>query len=220
MLSDAHAEPTRLSYSLIKSITRNFSQVIGHGGFGVVYLGFLSNGKVAVKKLSMLQGFSDDQFLAEINCLKKAKHNNIVRFLGYCADSHGELMEFEGKNVIAEVPQRLLCFEYVPNGNLQCYIKEKSHADKWQIRYQLIKGICLGLHYLHKQRINHLDLKPENILLDAEMEPKITDFGLSRFFDVGQSRQFTKNIHGTPGWMAPEIINNGEMSFKSDIYVA
>ncbi|KAF7005909.1 hypothetical protein CFC21_021003 [Triticum aestivum] len=181
ILTDANAEPTKLSYALIKSITTNFSQEIGLGGFGVVYLGVLRNEKVAVKKLFIEQDFSDELFVDEVNCLVRAKHNNIVRFLDYCADTQGELVKFDGRHVMAELRQRLLCFEYVPNGNLHDYIKD-------------------------------------NVLLDAYMEPKITDFGLSRLFDEGQSRVFTKNVPGTRGYIAPEVIDKGEISFKSDIF--
>uniref|UniRef100_A0ACD5TS25 Uncharacterized protein n=1 Tax=Avena sativa TaxID=4498 RepID=A0ACD5TS25_AVESA len=218
IMIDANAEPGRLSYLFLRSITRDFSQEIGRGGFGVVYLGDLGGGKVAVKKLNISLGFSDTDFVDEIKCLIQTKHNNVVRFLGYCADTHGELVPLNGSYVIAEVPQRLLCLEYVPNGNLQKYLKDKSYRDEWQIRYKMIRGICHGLNYLHGQRINHLDLKPENILLDACMEPKITDFGLSRCFDEGISRVYTKNIRGTLGCIAPETINYGEITFKSDIY--
>jgi serine/threonine protein kinase len=58
----------------------------------------------------------------------------------------------------------------------------------WKKRYQIIKGICAGLHYLHmKKCILHMDLKPANILLDNQMMPKITDFGLSRATENSQS---------------------------------
>ncbi|KAM3198554.1 hypothetical protein ACQJBY_073604 [Aegilops geniculata] len=50
------------------------------------------------------------------------------------------------------------------------------------------------------------------------MEPKIANFGISRCFDEGISRVYTKNVRGTMGCIAPETINNGEITFKSDIY--
>ncbi|KAG2576981.1 uncharacterized protein LOC120680081 [Panicum virgatum] len=82
----------------------------------------------------------------------------------------------------------------------------------------MINGICQGLQYLHKEHITHLDLKPENVLLDAHLEPKIADFGISRCFDEKQSRMFTKNLYGTLGYIAPEFIDKGEISYKSDIF--
>ena len=95
---------------------------------GHVKQGGLQNGMVAVKKLFHLKDLSDKQFLDEVICLKKVNHRNIVRFLGYCADTEGEIMEVEGKHRIVEVQKRLLCFEYVPNGNLHHYIKGKEFA--------------------------------------------------------------------------------------------
>uniref|UniRef100_A0AAT9V5F4 non-specific serine/threonine protein kinase n=1 Tax=Aegilops longissima TaxID=4486 RepID=A0AAT9V5F4_AEGLO len=218
VLIDANAEPIRLSYPFLSSITGDFSREIGRGGFGIVYQGDIGTSKVAVKKLFISESFSDTLFVDEIKCLLRAKHNNVVRFLGYCADTHGKLASFNGNHVMSELPHRLLCFEYVPNGDLRKYLKDESHKDEWKIRYQMIRGICRGLNYLHGQRVNHLDLKPANILLDACMEPKIADFGLSRCFDEGISRVHTKVVRGTVGCIAPETINNGEITFKSDIY--
>uniref|UniRef100_A0A0A8Y1I8 Protein kinase domain-containing protein n=1 Tax=Arundo donax TaxID=35708 RepID=A0A0A8Y1I8_ARUDO len=215
---DATAEPIKISYAAIKQITKNFAQVIGDGGFGVVYLGGLQNGMVAVKKLDTLKDFDDKLFLEEVKCLKKVKHKNIVRFLGYCVDSQGELMEIEGKLKIVEVQQRLLCFEYVPNGSLHHYLKEKTHGYEWNVCYQIVNGICQGLHHLHKNCIFHLDLKPANVLLGAHMEPKITDFGVSRCIDEEQSTMVTKNVFGTLGYIAPEFIDKQHISFKSDIF--
>lgn len=52
---------------------------------------------------------------------------------------------------------------------------------EWHTRFHIIKGICEGLHHLHKEKgIIHMDLKPANILLDNDLVPKITDFGISR----------------------------------------
>ena len=74
---------------------------------------------------------------------------------------------------------------------------EKTHGYEWNVRYKIIQGICQGLHYIHQERINHLDLKPANVLLGANMEPKISDFGLSRVFNENVATVVTKNIAGT-----------------------
>ena len=78
-----------------------------------------------------------------------------------------------------------------------------THADAasgldWRTRYMIIEGISYGVKYLHEQSdagIIHLDLKPENILLDANMVPKIADFGISRPF--GGNTIHTRSRDGT-----------------------
>jgi enhancer of mRNA-decapping protein 4 len=74
---------------------------------------------------------------------------------------------------------------------------EKTHGHEWSVCYEIIKGICHGLCYIHDKRIFHLDLKPANVLLGANMEPKISDFGLSRVFNENVATVVTKNIAGT-----------------------
>jgi serine/threonine protein kinase len=75
---------------------------------------------------------------------------------------------------------------------------DASSGLEWRERFGIIKGICHGIYYLHKNRILHLDLKPANILLDDHMEPKIADFGLSRCLGEEQTRATTKHLSGTP----------------------
>jgi serine/threonine protein kinase len=88
-----------------------------------IYLvqGILGTGMVAVKKLSNAY-IQETEFQREVECLMSVRHKNIVRFLGYCADTQGNMLMYENKYVMADVQQRLLCFEYVPKGNLHDYI--------------------------------------------------------------------------------------------------
>ncbi|KAL6595548.1 hypothetical protein ACP70R_047888 [Stipagrostis hirtigluma subsp. patula] len=219
MLLDASIEPTDLPLSLLKAITNNFSDdlQIGSGGFAVVYKGLLHNGTVAVKKLSQTLDMNEEKFNHEVDCLLRVKHKNIVRFLGYCADTQGKMWNYEGKLVMADERERLLCFEFLPEGGLDKYISDASGGLEWRTRYQIITGICEGLHYLHQQNIVHLDLKPANILLDYQMVPKIADFGISRCFNEKQTRAITLKPCGSPGYMAPEFYS-GLITIKSDIY--
>ncbi|KAF6986946.1 hypothetical protein CFC21_004634 [Triticum aestivum] len=218
MLCDETAEPQPLPLSLLKEITNDFSPElnIGSGGYAEVYKGILENRTVAVKRMSNTYKY-EKEYLREVECLMMVKHKNIVRFLGYCADTQGSMLKYEGKLVMADVRQRLLCFEFLPKGSLRGYITDTSCGLHWTYRYQIIIGICQGLHCLHQNNIVHLDLKPENILLDDNLVPKITDFGLSRCFRPMQSQTFTVHIRGTPGYVAPECCN-GEITHRLDIY--
>ncbi|TVT97019.1 hypothetical protein EJB05_57750, partial [Eragrostis curvula] len=223
MLGDENASSTDLPITLLQAITNNFSDDlrIGNGGFAVVYKGLLGNGRiVAVKKLSNSIDMDETKYIQEVICLMRVKHKNVVRFLGYCADTQGKMWEYGEMLVMADVRERLLCFEYLPKGSLEQYITSlvgTSSGLEWRKRYQIIKGICEGLHYLHGQRIVHLDLKPANILLDDDMVPKIADFGLSKCFDENQTKAITSTRVGSLGYLAPEFFC-GLVSFKSDIY--
>ncbi|CAN6303872.1 unnamed protein product, partial [Urochloa humidicola] len=127
------------------------------------------------------------------------------------------MVDYEGKFVMADVRNRLLCFEFVPNGSLHDYITDASCGLEWRVRYHIIKGICEGLCYLHENHIVHLDIKPANILLDDNMVPKIADFGLSRCFDENQSKDITSKLVGSIGYLAPEFYDR-QITYDLDIY--
>ncbi|XP_044329402.1 putative receptor-like protein kinase At4g00960 [Triticum aestivum] len=224
MLHDESSRPHHIPLQELKETTDNFSieRILGQGGFSVVYKGVLPNGEmIAVKRIasSLIPGLQK-QFEREVYHLMVLKHPNIVRCVGYCYETHNACLEYNGKYVFAETAKRLLCLEYMPKGSLNKYLSDESSGLDWSTRYNIIEGICYGLCHLHEQMdkpILHLDLKPANILLDDGMLPKITDFGLSRLLDQKQSI-CTSSRDGTFGYMAPEFLNGGKITPKSDIF--
>lgn len=62
--------------------------------------------------------------MEEIKCLIIANHKNVVKFLGYCAETQEEMMSHNETHVMAGERNRLLCFEYVPKGNIRQYLQQ------------------------------------------------------------------------------------------------
>jgi serine/threonine protein kinase len=79
-------------------------------------------------------------------------------------------------------------------------------------------GIAYRMMILHGQKIIHRDLKPENVLLTDNLEPKISDLGLSKFIEAGRPLSHTADI-GTPLYWAPEDCEGlGEYDFSVNVY--
>ncbi|KXG28191.1 cysteine-rich receptor-like protein kinase 25 isoform X2 [Sorghum bicolor] len=217
--------PTNSPAQFLNGITDGFSdaQKLGEGAFGTVYKGILQDGEpIAVKKLADNAPVAPEkQFKIGVGNLMAMQHPNIVRLLGSCREPQKKVIEHSGRYIMVDVVESLLYYEYIPNGNLDKYISDTSLRPDWKTCFEIIKGICQGLLYLHKKMdrpIVHLDLHPTNILLDENMVPKITDFGLSRLFGEEQTRINTINVVGKKGYMAPEYLYRGEISTRSDIY--
>ncbi|CAL9001530.1 unnamed protein product [Prunus brigantina] len=204
------AESLQFDLATIRVSTDDFSEAnkLGEGGFGSVYRGRLLNGNdIAVKRLSTNSGQGDLEFKNEVLLAAKLQHRNLVRLLGFC---------LEGS-------ERLLVYEFVPNASLDHIIFDPTKRAQldWVRRYKIIVGTARGLLYLHEDsrlKIIHRDLKASNILIDAEMNPKISDFGMARLFVPDQTQGNTSRIVGTFGYMAPEYAMRGHFSVKSDVY--
>ncbi|XP_031392619.1 putative cysteine-rich receptor-like protein kinase 35 isoform X3 [Punica granatum] len=196
--------------SEIRAATNDFSDTnkLGQGGFGKVYKGKLNGGQqIAVKRLEGCSNEGEKQFKNEIMFMARLRHRNLVKLVGYC---------FEGG-------ERIIIYEFVPYASLDRFISDpnKRVLLDWMKRYKIIKGIARGLLYLHvdsQLRLIHRDLKPANILLDEKMNPKIADFGTGRLFASDQSKERTRNIAGTYGYMPPEYVQRGEISLKTDVF--
>ncbi|XP_021811622.1 cysteine-rich receptor-like protein kinase 10 [Prunus avium] len=205
-----NAESLQMDFGTIRLATDDFSEVnkLGQGGFGSVYKGRLFNGEdIAVKRLSTNSGQGDLEFKNEVMLVARLQHRNLVTLLGFCLEGI----------------ERLLIYEFVPNSSLDHIIFDpiKRTQLDWDRRYKIIVGITRGIIYLHEDsrlRIIHRDLKASNILVDAEMNPKISDFGMAKLFVLDQTQGNTSRIVGTYGYMAPEYAMHGHFSVKSDVY--
>jgi len=218
-----NAETLHIAYQELKEITGFFSDecLLGCGTFGKVYKGRNKDGhEIAVKLLRQTMDLDGSAFTREFNNLIKLKHPNIVRLVGFCSEDEKVIIECDGKPVTATDMHRALCFEYLQNGSLEKHLYEEHQGFDWQQRYTIIKGLCMGLKYLHMELespIQHLDLKPENILLDNNMLPKIADFGLSRLLGEENTKKTISPL-GTLGYCPPEFIKDQIISIKFDIF--
>lgn len=206
-----NSEALQFDFDTIRGATYNFSEAnkLGEGGFGFVYKGTLNNGQeIAVKRLSKSSGQGVREFKNEVLLVAKLQHRNLVRLLEFC---------LEGEEII-------LVYEYVPNKSLDYFLFETKKREQldWSSRCTIIGGIARGILYLHEDsrlRVIHRDLKASNILLDANMNPKISDFGMAKMFGVDdQTQGNTRRIVGTYGYMAPEYAMEGLYSVKSDVF--
>ncbi|KAJ6798812.1 putative receptor-like protein kinase [Iris pallida] len=182
--------------------------VIGEGGYGVVYRGSLINGTpVAVKKLLNNLGQAEKEFRVEVEAIGHVRHKNLVRLLGYCVEG----------------TQRMLVYEYVNNGNLEQWLHgamRQRGCLTWEARIKIILGTAKALAYLHEAiepKVVHRDIKSSNILIDEDFDAKISDFGLAKLLGAGKSH-ITTRVMGTFGYVAPEYANTGLLNEKSDIY--
>ncbi|GMQ07898.1 hypothetical protein CsSME_00051892 [Camellia sinensis var. sinensis] len=196
-------------FEILKA-TDNFNQanIIGCGGFGLVYKATLENGtKLAVKKLSGDMGLMEREFKAEVEALSTAQHKNLVSLQGYCV--HDGF--------------RLLIYSYMENGSLDYWLHEKIDGSvqlDWPTRLRIAQGASCGLAYMHQicePHIVHRDIKSSNILLDDKFEAHVADFGLSRLI-LPYHTHVTTELVGTLGYIPPEYGQSWIATLRGDIY--
>ncbi|KAG9097248.1 hypothetical protein FS749_006714 [Ceratobasidium sp. UAMH 11750] len=175
------------------------------GGFGEIYLGYMTAGgtKVAVK--CARHHIQDDQndhnmrlIAREIHAWAKCDHENVLEVLG--------LAQHRGKLAVVS--------PWMENGNLRQYLTKNPDVDRLGLCCQITKGLA----YLHKQSMVHGDLKGTNVLISEAGVAKLADFGNTRLGE--QTLQLTTRT-STPyslRWAAPEILENSPCSMLADIY--
>ena len=188
-------------------------RLLGEGSFSKVYLAKWRETFV-VAKIIKEEIVLDKKglIMREIDIMTKLHHPNIVQFLGYIDNPF------------------ILVMEYIPKDNLEVNIKYLSLNNKLSIMNDILKGLA----YLHNRKpyaLIHRDIKPRNILLTNSKVAKITDFGLSKFYEINNIKKSYENLVelsdnnmtsnvGTERYMAPEMSESEIINYtnKIDIY--
>ncbi|KAK1432975.1 hypothetical protein QVD17_09878 [Tagetes erecta] len=190
-----------LELFVIEVATNNFNpkNELGSGGFVIVYKGRLSNGTlVAVKRFNTAHNTPSNgmkEFEMKLKFLIKARHRNLVSFLGYCI----------------HLEHKLLVLEYVPNGTLTQHLFLSTENDSlltWNQMVRIVLDVAQGLDYLHNgilmtAQFIHRYIKPNNILLDDQMRAKVADFGLV-LITRKINPVYVSKCAGTVGYTSPE----------------
>ncbi|XP_057736744.1 probable serine/threonine-protein kinase PBL7 [Arachis stenosperma] len=200
------------TYKEIEVATNGFSEanVIGNGGFGLMYRGVLSDGTLAAIKLLRREGKQGERaFRVEVDLLSRLHSPYLVELLGYCADQN----------------HRLLIFEYLPHGTLHQHLhspKNQSQSLDWWARMRIALDCARALEFMHEHHavspVIHRDFKSSNVLLDQNFRAKVSDFGLAKMGSEKMNGQVSTRVLGTTGYLAPEYASTGKLTTKSDVY--
>nr|XP_027075894.1 rust resistance kinase Lr10-like [Coffea arabica] len=183
--------PIRYSYREIRTMTNNFKEKLGEGGYGLVYKGKLrSGGAVAVKMLNKSKA-NGQEFINEVATIRIIHHVNVVRLVGFCVTAS----------------KHALVYDYMPNGSLDKLTFSNCRNGSplsWRQVCEIAKGVARGIEYLHQgcdMQILHFDIKPHNVF-DENFVPKVSDFGLAKLYPMQKSIATLTAARGTLGYMA------------------
>lgn len=177
---------------------------IGAGAAGVVHRATHRGQDVAVKIFSAQDAMSEDEmkdFRAEVKWLSTLRCSYIVLLVGVCT----------------VVPNMCVVTEYLPRGSVYDLIHRQKTEIGFARRMRMLLDVIKGMQYLESMAVVHRDLKSQNLLVDRAWRVKIADFGLARLLQSSNLQTVTSGA-GTPNWMAPEVLNELEITSKADVY--
>lgn len=204
--------------------------VIARGTFGTVHKGVYNGQDVAVKLLEWGEEntmkkaevtYYRNQFRQEVAVWHKLDHPNVTSFIGASMGNSDLRIPsvVDGDDGFHHVPNNACCVvvEYLAGGTLKDYlIRNRRRKLSYKVVIQVALDVARGLAYLHSQKIAHRDVKTENMLLDKQRTVKIADFGVARV-EASNPKDMTGDT-GTPGYMAPEILDGKPYNKKCDVY--
>ncbi|XP_054813381.1 LRR receptor-like serine/threonine-protein kinase EFR [Prosopis cineraria] len=199
--------PRRISYFEILDATNGFDEcnILGRGSHGPVFKGKLSSGIfVAIKTFNFDSQVMLRSFEKECDIMHNVRHRNLVKVISCCSNA-----DFKS-----------LAMEFMPNGNLEKWLYSHNYFLSFLQRLNVMINVATALEYFHYGLLTpivHCDLKPSNILLDDEMVAYVSDFGISKLLDKGESKTYTETIP-TIGYIAPEYGSSGIITTKIDVY--
>ncbi|CAI5993826.1 unnamed protein product [Closterium sp. NIES-65] len=209
-----------LTLAEVQMATDNFSseRSVNSDPLGTTFVGTLPSGQeIAVKRVepSVVEGQSDDDFVAVASNMARLKHPNVVQLQGYCVD-YGE---------------RVLVFEHYPHGSLFDQLHgnskvpgaaEPSQHMTWAVRIDIAIATARALVYLHEEcvpSIIHRNISSRNILLDKRLKARVAGAGLSFLNPVGaDDKSLSDQLVGGFAYNAPEYAMSGIYTAKSDVY--
>ncbi|MBA0634831.1 hypothetical protein Godav_024742, partial [Gossypium davidsonii] len=219
VMSQRRSNLREFTFLELKTATKNFSRslMIGEGGFGAVYRGLIRSSEVSHKKIDIAvkqlsrSGFQGHkEWVTEVNVLGVVEHQNLVKLVGYCAED-------DERGI-----QRLLIYEYMPNRSVQDHLSARFQTTlSWATRLKIARDAARGLAFLHEGmdfQIIFRDFKSSNILLDEQWNAKLSDFGLARLGPSDGLSHVSTAVVGTIGYAAPEYIQTGRLTIKSDVW--
>lgn len=179
-------------------------EVVGRSTYGTLYRASLGGSPVLLRFLRPAACGAD--VVPTVRALGGARHGNLVPVRALYVGPRGE---------------KLLVHPYYPAGTLARFLRDGvAESYRWEMVCRLSLGIARGMNHLHtglSKPIVHGNLKTHNVLLDADLQPRLSDFGIHLLLSSAACQEMLE-LAAAQGYKAPELIRMEEAGRESDIY--